>query len=168
MDIERRPGIAEDIAEAVTKVIRNSGASFDAYRIGELVSEIVDNFAQHSGRILGVFATQYYPQSNRLTLAFGDCGVGIRESLSSNPNYSYLADGTHRDAVVTAFEPLISRRPEGGMGLTEVHEGIIDLGGTLFLSTGDAHVQIKGRSFTTGESLYDFAGVQIGLSFPED
>lgn len=167
VDIERKTGIAEEIADGVTTIIRNSNIAVDAYRIGELVSEIVDNFAQHSGDILGVFAAQYYPQGHRLEVSLGDCGVGIRESLAGNPEYEYLAEGSHADAAMKAFEPLVSRRSEGGTGLTEVREGTIELGGRLYLSTGDGYVQIIGSSFNYGTSAYDFPGVQIGLSFPE-
>jgi hypothetical protein len=96
-------------------------------RIAELVSELVDNFAQHSERPLAAFTMQWYPQRHRIVLAIGDCGVGIRSSLASNPKHAHVASFSHHQAALIAFEPLVSRRLEGGTGLTEVRDGVLQV-----------------------------------------
>ena len=51
VDMEQREAIAAEIADGVTTVIRGNNIFADAYRIGELVSELADNFDQQSGRL---------------------------------------------------------------------------------------------------------------------
>lgn len=169
VDIQRSPLIAEEIASSVKDVLSqcwNTSVQVD-YRIAELLSELVDNFAQHSGKTLGVFAMQWYPKNHQIVLAIGDCGVGIRSSLSSSAKHAYLSQASHREAALKAFEPLVTCRQEGGMGLTEAREGVLELGGSLLLATGDGYVIINGSGTRVGEMNYDLPGVQIELSFPE-
>ena len=111
---------------------------------------------------------QYYPNLRRIVLAVGDCGIGIRSSLTSNPNYRYLANRPHYEAALKAFEPRISRMPEGGTGLTEVRDEVTKLGGRLTLATGDGYVIIARAQVGYGQMAYDLPGVQMELSFPEE
>ena len=56
---------------------------------------------------------------------------------------------------------------EGGMGLTDVSQNVADIGGSLFLSTGDGWVHVTGdRRILTGFQAYDLPGVQINLVMP--
>ena len=143
LDIEKTNTIAEDIAENVRWIIRNNAVGVDADMMAEVVSELVDNFAQHSQRLLAACAMQYYPAIGRMIFAIGDCGIGIRGSLASNPQYAYLAERPHREAAALAFEPLVSRKIEGGTGLTEVADAVMAAKGRLLLSTGDGYVKLK-------------------------
>lgn len=166
VDIERRDWIAEDVASAVLQILSANVESVQGDIIAELVSELVDNFAQHSGRTLAAFAMQYYPNGNKVVCAIGDCGIGIRASLISNPNHSYLASRPHYDCAIRAFEPLISRKREGGTSLTEVRDGVLDLGGRLILTTRDGFVIIDENQTRVGTMDHNLAGVQVEMSIP--
>ena len=167
VDIETKPYIAEEIADAVAKVLSQNISSQRTARIAELASELVDNFAQHSERILAAFTMQWYPRKHRIVMAIGDCGIGIRSSLASNPKYVYLRSSPHYEAALKAFEPLVSRKAEGGTGLTEVRDGVLELDGRLTLATGDSYVNINRQGTQVGRMAYDLSGVQVELSFPE-
>ena len=110
---------------------------------------------------------QFDGRTHRVKIALGDCGVGIRKSLASQPKYSYLRLRSDFTAALKAFEPLVSRKQEGGMGLVDVKEGIQELGGDLTLSTGKGYVQFRGARTYYGEMAYNLPGVQIDLSIPE-
>lgn len=169
VDVEKRDGIAEDIAEEILKVLHRNGVNVKIGIIAEVLSELVDNFSRHSGHTLAAVVVQYYPNLKRVLLAIGDCGIGIRSSLSSNPSYKYLANGPHYEAALKAFESLVSRTPGYGTGLTEVREQVINLGGHLTLATGDGYVIINKEGVAKfGQMAYDLPGVQIQLSFPEE
>lgn len=166
-DIEKRDRIAEDITREVLFVL-HANAVPRANIIAELVSELVDNFACHSQRTLAAITMQYYPNMHRTVFVVGDCGIGIRESLSSNPKHSHLAHCDHHQAMLEAFEPLVSRKPEGGTGLTMVRDSVIDYDGYLILTSGDEYVKIDRNRTEYGSMAYDLPGVQIELSFPTE
>lgn len=168
VDIEKRPYIAEDIAADVSRVLTHSAARVNVSLVAELVSELIDNFAIHSGQVLAAVAMQYYPNLHRIILAVGDCGIGIRSSLSSNPEFASLADAPHHEVALRAFEPLVSRLPGHGTGLTEVKDGVVKLNGRLALSTGNGYVIMGSDSTKYGEMSYDLPGVQVELSIPEE
>lgn len=167
VDVERRDGVADDIAERVLTLVRNKEVKVKAATFAELVAELVDNFAQHSGEQLAAFMLQYYPRMRRIVCAVGDCGIGIRASLASNPKHAHLAGRPHHEAALAAFEPLVSRRAEGGTGLTEVREEVLRLSGSLTLSTGNGYVRMSHGRTTYGGMAYDLPGVQIEVSVPE-
>ena len=164
VDIEKTETIAEDVSEAILKVLHQNTVRVNRTLIAELVAELVDNFAQHSKTSLAACAMQYYPRLRRVVFAIGDCGVGIRASLSSNARYADLGQRPHHEAALRAFDPLVSRRPEGGTGLAE---GVADEGGELVLATGDGYVRMIGGRTQIGYQNFDLPGVQIEISFPE-
>ena len=165
LDIENTDAIAEEISESVREILRTNVVMVVTDMIAEVVAELVDNFAQHSQRSLAACALQYYPRDRRVVFAIGDCGVGIRGSLTSNPKYAYLAQKPHHEAASLAFEPLVSRKLEGGTGLTEVADAVMAAQAQLRLATGDGYVIIRNRRRERGQMALDLAGVQIELSF---
>lgn len=167
VDIEKRERIAEDIMLKILNVLRRNGVSVNTSLAAELICEIVDNFARHSECTLAAAAMQYYPNLRRIGIAVGDCGIGIRASLISNPKYAHMMDSPHYEAAMKAFEPLVSRLPEGGTGLMEVSDGISELSGVLTLATGDGYVIIRKGEYSYGTMAYDLPGVQMLLSIPE-
>lgn len=167
VDIESRPYIAEEVAERVQAVLRGEEVKVNHNRMVEMVAELVDNFAQHSSVRLAACTFQYYPRLRNVTFAIGDCGIGIRHSLASNPKFSNLAEAEHYSAALKAFEPLVTRKPEGGTGLTEVRDGVMRAGGALVLTTGDGYVRINPRRTQVGKMAFDLPGVQVEISLPE-
>jgi hypothetical protein len=108
-----------------------------------------------------------YPNMRRFALAVGDCGLGIRQTLCGNPAYAYLSGRPHEEAIVKAFEPMVSRRPEGGTGLTILRDCVLRLGGILQVASNDGFYYIgRGRELT-GKQAYELPGVQIEMLFPE-
>ena len=165
VDIENTNTIAEEVEMQVKNVLLLNHVKTSIPDVANIACELVDNFARHSREILAVFHMQYYPNRNEIALAIADCGIGIRNSLSSNPQYAYLASEPHHVAALKAFEPGVTCS-EGGMGLTEVRDGITNLNGKLLLSTGDEYVTIDKERVAYGKMAYDLMGVQVEVSFP--
>jgi len=168
VDAERRSNIAEDIGDKVSAVLRNSTVSVNISTIEEIMIELVDNFARHSDRTLAAVAMQYYPGVHQVAIAIGDCGIGIRKSLATNPKHRYLTQAPHYAAALEAFEPLVSCKTEGGTGLTTVRDEVANIGGNFVLTTGDGYVKMNNAGqMEVGSMTYDLPGVQIELSLPE-
>ena len=171
VDIENKLDIGDDIAYSVRDILIRENVNVDIEGVESLVSELVDNFERHSRseHTLAAIAVQYYPNMKRLDIAIGDCGVGIRTSLADNPQYGYLANHSHHDAIREAFKPLVSGRIQGGgMGLSEVKDTIQDMNGSLILSSGDGYFKMNANAEEYGLMYYDLSGVQVSLSVPEE
>lgn len=173
LDVENTPNVADQIIDDVLRVFRTEAVQVNSSKVAEVISELVDNFAQHSDGVLAACAMQYYPRMHRLAFAIGDCGIGIRESLAQNPKHAHLRGRPHNEAAHEAFKPLVSRKPEGGTGLTDVQETVVGEKGQLVLSTGDGFIRFSPTSATTttkveiGSMALDLPGVQVGISLPE-
>lgn len=170
VDIPRRQGIAEDVAEAVVNVLcpgPRPRYPVDVGAVGEMVSELVHNFQEHSEGPLAAFTMQWYPRATRLALAIGDCGIGIRQALSSAEGYRHLAEQPHRDAAYLAFQAgVTSRSTGGGTGLWEVATAVDQLGGWVRLATGNGYVHLQGEDVRVGDMAFDLTGVQVEVSIP--
>jgi len=167
VDIEKHDFIADEIGDELLRVLTNCDCQLPANKVALIVSELVDNFAQHSGKTLAAFTFQYYPRKENLLIAIADCGVGIRKSLSSNPKYASLANKAHYVAVLEAFKAGVSRKAEGGTGFTDILEGVSDLGGQLRLATGNEYVIVRKGKVSVGDMTCDLPGVQIEIFLPE-
>jgi len=164
IDIEKTVDVAERVAAQVYQILnRHPHIS----RIGEIISELVDNFAIHSRGPLAAFAMQWYPRRHRAILSIGDCGLGIRRTLSRNPKHAHLARGEHFAAAVEAFKPLVSGKLlGGGTGLTEVQMAVRELKGTVRLMTGNGYVEYRPKGATCGTLPFDLTGVQVEIDIP--
>ena len=101
-----------------------------------------------------------------LAIAIGDCGEGIRKSLSSKEEYAYLAEEPHYKAVLKAFEDGVSRKHEGGTGLGVIRDCVEELQGKMCLATGDEYVIIRDGKAHKSKTGFNLSGVQIELTFP--
>ena len=170
IDIPNQPYIGEDVADEVCNLIYRNRLDVDVSGIETLVSELVDNFSLHSGSELAAFAAQYNPNLRRLEFAIGDCGIGIRSSLSANPLYAHLAKEPHQISIREAFKTQVSGRlrGHGGTGFTEVRRTTRRLGGSLRLISGDGYCSMLGIGINSyGDTAYDLSGVQIQLTIPD-
>ena len=169
VNIASMESIAEHIEWSIYNVLRRN-VSFRVNRelVAELATELVDNFCIHSEQPMAVCCLQLYRTKNRLDFAIGDVGIGIRSSLAGNPQYSYLSNRPHAEAALKAMEDGVTRRIEGGTGLGTVYNNIRDLNGQMFLTTGDAWIQlVRGESlFACGVMEYSLPGVQVEVSIP--
>lgn len=167
IDIERRSGAAEEVADAVVQVLHRASVQVDLGAVNEMVGELVDNFVQHSRGPLAAFMMQWFPRLDRLELAIGDCGVGIRRSLARNPNYAGVAARPHDEAAALALKPGVTGNVGGGgTGLTEVCDTVRSLGGGMRLSTGDGYVWIHQQGSYRGRMSFDLPGVQVEIFVP--
>ena len=171
LDIERAEDVGEHVAQMALAVVRSSGCNVRAGigMVAEVASELADNFGQHAGATLAAFTAQWFPNLKHLSLAFGDCGFGIRETLQRNPDYSYLADRSDCEAITLAFEPLVSCRGEGGTVLTEVRDVVLSSGASLVIASGSGRVIIDSRGKQYSRPMeFRLPGVQLVMSFPAD
>ena len=167
VDIQNSPNIADTIGLAVRDLLIRCSVKVQIGTVVEVVSELVDNFARHSGDQLAACAVQYYPNLRKLAFSIGDCGIGIRSSLSDNPKYQGYSQRPHHDAALKAFEPSVTGGREGGMGLTIVREEVLALGGTVRLATGDAYVTMSDSAEYYGFQAFNLPGVQIEVKIQE-
>jgi len=168
IDMAKLPFVDEEISEAIAKVLQNNRVDINIGSFTELVSELVHNFKIHSGSQCECAAAtmQLYPNMKEIVFAIGDCGCGIRHTLSGNPLYEYLAKEPHYQSAIKAFELLVSCRPDGGMGLTDVKDAVLELNGSVTLTTGDGYVVYSRSGQWAGSTFYDLPGVQIGFVVP--
>ena len=89
--------------------------------IGWAIGELADNSATHAKiHPSFIYFEQFGDDRRYLQLTIGDTGVGIPDSLKGNERYIDLTD---KEALLTAFKPYVSGRPdeeERGKGLTDV------------------------------------------------
>jgi hypothetical protein len=168
IDIDNRPNIVDDVADNVLRILTNSIIKVDQPTIIEIVSELVDNFTQHAESSLATLVLQYYPERHEVAIAVGDGGIGIRASLCKNPKYEYLAVIPHYEAALKAFEPLVSRIDERGVGLTYFKEQVIKAKGQILLATGDGFVKINRHRTEMGTMGYNLGGLQVEVVLPEE
>lgn len=167
IDIKNEPGIAEEIGERLKRLLIRNSVKVNIEKACYITQEIVDNFAQHSRETLAAMSVQWFPQGGWLSLTFGDCGVGIKRSLTQNPKYRYLMDKTDQEAILKAFEPLVSRREQAGMGLTQTKEIILEEKGSLFLSSNTGYFAIREGKPWCGQIQFNLPGVQMEIKLPE-
>jgi hypothetical protein len=101
-------------------------------QLSEATGELGQNVVEHAGSPVGGFvAAQRYragAPEERIVVAVGDVGVGIRESL--RPRYGEMTDG---EAITQAIRWNLSRVPEAGrgQGLPGIVEGVRGMTGRL-------------------------------------
>jgi hypothetical protein len=168
IDIDNRPNIVDDIADNVLRILTNSIIKIEHPTIVEIISELADNFTQHAESSLATLVLQYYPERHEVAIAVGDGGIGIRASLCKNVKYEYLAVIPHYEAALKAFEPLVSRVDERGVGLTYLREQVIKTKGQILLATGDGFAKINRHRTEMGTMGYNLGGLQVEVVLPEE
>lgn len=104
----------EDIAEEFARQLAHqpSGKLVDIFSYS--FREIIRNVIEHSDSMTLGYCAQYWPSKDRVELAILDTGIGLRQSLSQNPNLT-LADDS--DAIKYALMPGISGKTYEGVKL---------------------------------------------------
>jgi hypothetical protein len=132
----------------------------------EATGELGQNVVEHAGSPVGGFvAAQRYragAPEERIVVAVGDAGIGIRASL--RPRYG---DMTDREAIRRAVQWYVSRVPDEGrgQGLPGVVEGVRGLGGTIWIQSGTALRRIVRRQARTIE-VSRLQGTIVGARLP--
>ena len=132
----------------------------------EATGELGQNVVEHAGSPAGGFvAAQRYKAGapeERIIVAVGDVGVGIRESL--RPRYGDMTDG---EAITQAIRWNVSSVMEEGrgQGLPGVVEGVRGLDGVVWIRSGAACRRItRGRATTIDVSRLQ--GTIVGARLP--
>jgi len=116
--------------------------------------EALRNIVEHSNSKVFGFCAQYLPSLNVVSFALLDRGIGIRESLKSNPKLKLESD---LDAIRESLKPGISgkvypgqkRKPKGdwansGYGLY-MTSNICRKGGSFFIASGDKGIYLSSK-----------------------
>lgn len=132
----------------------------------EATGELGLNVVEHAGSPAGGFvAAQRYKAGTpeeRIVVAVGDAGIGIRESLRTR--YGDMTDG---DAIRRAIQWNVSSiTDEGrGQGLPGVVDGVKGLGGIVWIRSGAAARTVtRGQAQTSGVSRLQ--GTIVGARLP--
>lgn len=132
----------------------------------EATGELGQNVVEHAGSPVGGFvAAQRYKAGapeERIIVAVGDAGIGIRESL--RPRYG---DMTDRQAITQAIRWNVSRVLEQGrgQGLPGVVDGVRGLGGVVWIRSGAASRTIT-RGWATTVDVSRLQGTIVGARLP--
>jgi len=134
---------------------------------GEVVNQLFEatgelglNVVEHAGSPAGGFvAAQRYKAGmpeERIIVAVGDVGVGIRESL--RPRYGDMTEG---EAIRRAIQWHVSRIPDEGRG--QGLPGVVD--GVVWIRSGAVSRKITRRRETTSE-VSRLQGTIVGARLP--
>lgn len=106
--------------------------------------EMADNAVFHSESTIGILVG-YQAMPGASLFCIADAGIGVLESLRSNPEYRNLND--HREAIRMALKPGVSRfgRGHGGSGFAQVFKSLAKHWGTLRFRSGKGCVTMDGR-----------------------
>lgn len=168
IDLERNPLLVEQLAEKLYELLEGQAVRLAVEESVIAITEVADNFVQHSGTVLGAMMVQYYPAKKMVRAALGDCGTGIKGTLSESGKYPEVDFMSHAEAVAFAFQPMVTRKNEGGTGLGDVLDTVTRHRGTLFISSYDGGVFLDrdGRIYSMSIP-YALPGVQAELTFYE-
>jgi hypothetical protein len=132
----------------------------------EATGELGLNVVEHAGSPSGGFiAAQRYKAGTpdeRIIVAVGDVGIGIRESL--RPRYGDMTDDA---AIRRAIQWNVSRVPEEGrgQGLPGIVDGVRGLGGAVWIRSGLASRRIT-RGRETSADVSRLQGTIVGARLP--
>jgi hypothetical protein len=132
----------------------------------EATGELGQNVVEHAGSPVGGFiAAQRYKAGapeERIVVAVGDVGVGIRESLRVR-----YGDMTDAESIRRAIQWHVSRVPDEGrgQGLPGVVDGVRGLGGTVWIRSGAASRRVTRGQARTSE-VSRLQGTIVGARLP--
>lgn len=103
-----------------------------------MIFELSENVIQHSKTTGGIAVLRICPGDQQISLAIADHGIGIRESLARNPEYSDMEDDLA--AISKAMGPRTTGEPGtgGGMGLFLARCLVRSNGGNFMVRSGEA------------------------------
>lgn len=106
-------------------------------KIAAAIGEIYGNVIDHSQRVDTGYVT-YHAQAGQFEFVIADHGIGVLESLRSNPRYASLSDsGT---ALTHALEQGVSRYadPDHGFGFVPLFVGLANHSRLIRFRSGDS------------------------------
>ncbi len=152
--------------------------SIDESLVGALdyaFGEIVDNVYTHSRTpIDGLVGAQFYPVKSFVEFCVADGGIGVAETLRTNPAYSELGDC---ELLAKAFENGVGENTSGfgddpfgygcGFGLTFAARLVEATGGDLWMASNTAGFHLHGTDIETFDG-YNITGTVICMRIPSN
>lgn len=165
---------AEDIAAVLSRDEKRISDLFNV--LAYSLREMIRNVFEHSGTNTVFYRAQYWPKRNAVEVCLLDRGIGIKESLSANPNFRFKAN---KQAVEMSLWPGVSgrthlRQNTGNWANSEFGLYMISRlarhGGNFTIASGDACIvlskTLKKENFATrlhGTAIrVDFDASEIG------
>ena len=108
--------------------------------------EVMDNVIIHSGKTCGTVIMEYIQDKNRIKILVADDGIGVKASLSNNPDF---ADISEIEALRSCIEDRVTSGKGMGFGLFST-ACLVKTAGTKLLVHSGGH-----------ELLYEDGGVYI-------
>lgn len=127
--------VAKNLTTALTERCVTDDVARASVRI--CLDEIAENVVHHADTPIGGFgAAQGWPRNNEFEMAIVDLGVGMRASLTKNPDHADIGDDA--EAITRALQPRVSATPErnAGIGLFITKLLLEANGGLLLIRSG--------------------------------
>ena len=135
--------------------------------------EVLTNVADHSapGAPAADSHVQVQVYRGAIELAFGDLGVGFRESLSLNPDLPRYPDESAalRAVLIEGHSRLAHHQPNRGGGLKQTFEVVHRLGGSAQALTRDGTAEWRGSTAQPrfGHWTVAFPGTLVRMRIPK-
>jgi signal transduction histidine kinase len=146
----RGPQDVGQIVARAAEIFARQMRGVDLRHLLSVLSELCANVYQHSGDAYGCALIQTYhsrDHTTRVRLAVGDLGVGIRQSLRDSTRAPQVADDSTPAYLMAAFGGQSSRATgRGGLGLRLVSQAVRACGGSLWLRSDDAALELAHSS----------------------
>lgn len=136
----------------------------DIDNIITVLSESCSNIVEHS-ESSGIVTIQKYLHSEfvKVEIAVCDLGIGIQQSLTNR--HGSIAD-SNAGYIRCALDGETARASKlGGNGLTAISRIALRSGGSLFIRSHSASVEVGNQGIIARESLVPFPGTQIAITF---
>jgi anti-sigma regulatory factor (Ser/Thr protein kinase) len=157
---------ARSLTDAVVERVDTEHTARLAINIA--LGELVDNVLHHADVETGGFAAaQGWPRKDAFEIGIVDLGIGIRASLTKNPQYADITDDM--TAISTALKPRVSSTPErnSGIGLFVTRLLLRENGGLLLVRSGEGAVYAGAEEGTQIRDVA-FPGTLVALQARTD
>lgn len=137
--LEDFPPVTSGLADALAESCITEDVARRSIRV--CLDELAENVIHHADAPLGGFAAaQGWKRSGTFEIAIVDLGIGIRGSLTKNPEYADIGDDV--TAISRALQPRVTSTPErnSGIGLFITKLLLRENGGFFLIRSGNGAV----------------------------
>lgn len=172
-NLDRIQVVIENKAKLMANVLSKGNESFKKW-LKYVLTEIMRNIPEHSKADEIWYCAQYWPSYDLVELAILDEGIGISNSLNSNPLYKDIIKDDI-DALELALQPGVSKTflsknkisndvwDNSGYGLYMVSRLCAELGGSFIIASGTAALRITDAVSIKYETQFDGTAIQIRI-----
>jgi anti-sigma regulatory factor (Ser/Thr protein kinase) len=144
--------VAADLTDALAERCVTDQVARASVRIA--LDEIAENVVHHADSAVGGFAAaRGWRKNQEFEIAIVDLGIGVRASLTQNPDHADVADDAA--AITRALQPRVSATPErnAGIGLFITKLLLEANGGLLLIRSGHGAVRAGAIEDTKLEAI---------------